>query len=743
MRSRGQTSVEILVIMAVALVILSALVSFASQQLRIVEEQKTVKTAEVSLQKIVEAANQVYAQGSGATRTVDITWPEGLDTTYTRISEHTIYIRTSNRTMYAEAIPVLTGALPTNAGNYSLRIRAFDGYVAIGEISLSASPSSVFAPIDRNDSSSHTITIYNVGTDVNLVFTTDWNHSDVNISLNKADANVAKGSSTTLDVNFYSTINATGSYAGKLWIQGTYSNKVETLLIPLKASVALGSASDLESYPSSIEITTYSTDANSTDFQLCNVGSTTLKNISFTPSSGDAGDWIQGIGTVSSLPSLSCTPLTITAKPTDSTSGLFEGSLFVTDYTGSQSLVIPITVQVGGMDAIFKWNWDHAVKTQNAIQDFTLLNLGSVPIEIKEIKLRNWSTCDASDSNVTGIEFNDTSIFSGISADGNWTNVTDVNLPVLTTWSNNLIQFAGIINDENEMIIADVLFGDGSIYTSPTFGSGCADIFAPSVVSDLVAYSGPNAQSVLLSFTYPGDDGNMGGVSSVIIKHSVTSALGSEAAWNNVTTTYAYEGPFPVGGTLGYVEIPDLNVGYKNYFALKFSDDNGNQAGISNSAIGRPWNSFQWSAGDFNFANMPYNAPLTSTGDVNQFILNNIQLDGGGTYTLGINIRDSNRDNGYIALMDFNTTSLTRVRVWYPTNRETIPLTAANYDQSKSISISSNINLLAGTFASVAYQYDGTLVNMDTPNTFKVIQAQGMTDFNITVDKSDPVILGT
>lgn len=741
-RSRAQTSVELLVIMAIGLVILSSLVGFASQQLRIVEEQRAVKTAESSLERLVEAANQVYAQGKGATRSVDIIWPEGIQSSYTSIAENLIQVRVFNRTLYAEAIPFLTGSLPTHAGVHPLRVRAFDGYVALGEISLSVNPASVFSPMDRNDSSTTTLTFTNAGGDVNMVFSVDWNHSDMDLNLNKADANVASGSTTALDVNFYSNDVATGSYSGKLWVQGTYSDRTETLLVPLKASIALGSDSDLEAYPSTLIVSTYSTDANSTNFQLCNTGDLSIHSISFTPSTGDAGDWVQGISTIPSLSPFSCEQITLSVKPTDSATGTFSGSLYITDFTGLQSIIVPLQVQVGGMNILFNWDWTNATLSPNAIQDFTLSNLGTIPLQIERVKLRNWITCDTQDSNVTSIEFNDESLHSGVVVDGNWINITDVNLPVLTTWSTNTLTFAGDISDENESFIADVEFSDGTVYTSPTYGIGCPDIYAPSEVTDLVAIHGYDAQSIELRFTYPGDDYNQGSVSSVILKYSTESTLSNETQFG-FGIQYPYHGPFDVGGSPGSILIDDLNVGDNYYFALKFVDDNGNTGTLSNNAISRPWNRFEWTSHDFNFNNMPYTSPLVSIGDVNQFYMSNIQIGDGSTHQVGLRIvQDNNESHGWNTVMDFNTTHLTRVRIWYPSNRDIVPTTSPEYDQNRSILIDSNVNLLLNSFGGSVYRYNGSAVSMQSPNDFRVYLVTGLNDFNFTIDQADGGITG-
>lgn len=742
MSQRGQTSVEMLVIMAIGVVILSTFVGFASQQLQLVQEQKAVKTAEVSLQRIVDAANDVYAQGKGATRNVEITWPDGIDSNYTSISDKTILVKVYGRFIYATTLPTVVGSLPTSSGYHILRIRAFDGFVTIGDVSLAATPSSVFSPMNRDENSGHTIVFHNAGADANLVFTTDWNYDDIDVNINHASGSIASGSNYSLDVNFSAGPMATGSYTGKLRVQGTFANKVETLIVPLTAAVSLNNQTDLTVYPSSVDISTYQSDTNSTQIQVCNTSGVALKNISFIPSSGDAGDWVQGISSIDEIAALSCTPVDLIVTPSTSTAiGSYSGSLYLTDFSGENTFVLPIDVTVSGMNGIFLWDWSTAVKSINGITDFTLNNLGTVPIGIDQILISDWWTCDSQDSNLTIMKLNNATVFSGSSVDGNWIDVTDFNIPVLSSVSNNLLNFGGIISDENESFTAQVNFTDGTTYVSSPYGNNCIDTTPPATVNDLVATSGPDAQSVLLSFTYPGDDGNTGIVRSVDLRYSTSSTLNGESSFASANS-YPYTGPFELGGTPGQILVSDLNVGYKYYFAMKFYDKNGNASGLSNNPVARPWNLFKYSLNDFNFANMPYSVALVSTGDVNEFKMENVRVDAGTPNNVVIRIvSDSNRAHGWTSQFDFNATHLTRIRIWYPTPDDHIPSTAAQYDQNKNTLIGT-FNLLGTGFINSAYRYNGSSVNMGFPNYFRVIQAQNMLDFNFTVDKEDAFVVG-
>ncbi|MEK6970570.1 MAG: hypothetical protein AABW68_02645 [archaeon] len=744
MRSRAQSSIEVIVILAVGLVILSSLVGFASQQLFILQEQRAVKTAEVSLERIAFSADEVYAQGSGSVRTIQIIWPEGLDTNASVIADHSIRIRTFNRTLIHSTIPIVVGSLPTRGGYHTLRIEAFDGFVTIGDVSLSAVPPSIFSSMDRDANTNHSLLIRNTGGDVNLSLTSEWDHSEIDMNFSPADVNVLADGNTTIDLNFWAGSDAAGAYAGKVWVRGTYADAVETLLIPLTASVTLGGSGSLSTYPSSIVTGTYRSDANTTIFQVCNTGDTALKEITFTPSSGNAGDWVQGMNSIPSLGAFSCTPVSLTIQPSSSVVvGTYTGSIFLSDYSGLHSLTLPLSVSVKGMNGIFSWDWSPASRSINAIEGFYLSNVGGIPIVIDQVKIRNWWDCDTAPAYLTQMRLDGDTLYSGSSPDGNWTDFPDVNLPTLTTWTDNSLTFSGDITDENETFIADVLFGDGTIYSSAIFGSGCADTTPPSAVSDLTASPGPSAQSVRLSFTYPGDDGAVGSVNSVIVKYTTKNDLSTENQFN-AAPAFTFDGPFYPGGAAGNIVVEDLNIGYAYYFALKFLDENGNTSALSNNPSQHPWNAFQWSLGDFNFSNMPYSSPFFGAGDVNLFMLEDIQLDANASsFALGLRIvEDENSAHAWTTLLDFNATRLRRVRIWYPTSEEGIPSSTPQYDANKNSSFASGVNLLGASLINTIYRYNGSAVSMDVPNQFQLVYALNMVDFNVVIDKEDEGFIG-
>ena len=109
------------------------------------------------------------------------------------------------------------------------------------------------------------------------------------------------------------------------------------------------------------------------------------------------------------------------------------------------------------------------------------------------------------------------------------------------------------------------------------------DATLPAKVTDL-ATSSPTSNSITLTWTAPGDDGNTGTASQYDIRYS-TSEIVTEADWNSATQCNGEPTP-QVAGTIETFTITGLAQNTSYYFALKTADEVPNWAKISNCAIG-------------------------------------------------------------------------------------------------------------------------------------------------------------
>lgn len=110
------------------------------------------------------------------------------------------------------------------------------------------------------------------------------------------------------------------------------------------------------------------------------------------------------------------------------------------------------------------------------------------------------------------------------------------------------------------------------------------DIVAPGKIQDLSAVTGVSVGSVILGWTAPGNDGNIGKANEYDIRYSTGQI--TDGGWP--LTGKASSIPKPeISGTYQTAVLAGLNPGTTYYFAIKASDLKGNIAEISNQAAAK------------------------------------------------------------------------------------------------------------------------------------------------------------
>lgn len=742
--ARAQTSVELLIILAVSLTILAVLINFTSDHLSGLQKENAIRVAQQSMQALVEGINHTYAQGPGTVSRVEVTWPLGIVSEQAVLSGNSIVVRVYETDVAGTAVPAITGSLSTLPGTYLVQITAHDLNVQLGSSRLTANVSSIYLPMAQDSNQSAAITLTNESDEnATLSYSLNWSPSLVTVSVPSGSYSIPAGGTRTLDLNFFASAGAVGNYVGALSISAAYASAVESLSIPVNVEVFSSSASLLSAVPSSLSFANYSTDSNTLSFQLCNTGSTAITTISFTPSSGNAGDWIQGINTIASLTANTCRSINATVTPASGVPGVYSGSILIKDYTGANSVVLPITVTVSGQSSVFSWDWTTAALGANTIGGFTLRNGGDSNVLLSSVMISRWWLCDSNHSTLTGMTLKGASVFSGSANDGNSADITDTTFSAGESDANTLLQFSGTINNENEQFAASVTFSDGSIYSSSTYGSGCnADATPPARVTDLTADSGPTPGTIRLTWTYPGDDNFTGTPVSAVLRYGYTdvnSASGFAAGTDYPLTTMG------AGGTTGSLLLSGLNVGYTYKFALLFKDEVDLNGGISNQASARPMNRYQYSLSQFpglHFIHSNTGLGEAYAGDANLFRITDLVTSAGTDRNIVIRITDdSNSDHSWIAYLNFSATRLRKIQVWYPGNGATgIPSAAPNFDGNFNQAISTPIDLQGNSLITNSYAYGKNIIAISNPTTLYIDVFQNFSDMNIIADNEEGTI---
>lgn len=106
------------------------------------------------------------------------------------------------------------------------------------------------------------------------------------------------------------------------------------------------------------------------------------------------------------------------------------------------------------------------------------------------------------------------------------------------------------------------------------------DNIKPSSITDLVATTGNQPGTIILTWTSPGDDGNAGTATTYVIKYSTSEINNSN--WDSAFDINGEPSPQPAGNIENFI-VTGLTPGQTYYFAIKTLDEVGNISDISNS----------------------------------------------------------------------------------------------------------------------------------------------------------------
>lgn len=743
MQARAQSSVELLLVLVVSLILLAVLVSFTTEHVTRVQKEQSLRATVESVNRLAREIDAVYFSGPGHVREVLVSLPTGIDSSLSRIENNAIILHVYGTDVIGTATPTLQGTVPTSAGLSRVRLISYADHVTISLVSILSDQDSIYLAMSRdsNDSVNVTFTNYSgYSADVNYSLT--WSHTLVGASLSTNGTTLTSGASSTVTLSFSANGTAIGNYVGFLHVSSVINGNTETLDIPVNIEVFSASQTLLTIIPSTLNVSMMADDTNTATIQVCNAGSAPLKTISFTPSTNAPGSWISALSSISQLDGSTCQNVDVTFSPPAGTSaGTYAGSLSVTDYTGANSTILGVNARVTTMKDYFTWNWSTARTNNESLYNFSIQNTSlQSPIVIDQLAINAWQACDVEQSVLTSVTFNSQSVLTGGSAnDGNTVNITNFSLTANTSYaSGNELLFSGDISNDGEQFQPIVTFSDGSVYTGSTYGDGCVlDITSPGTPSSFSASAGSSAESISLSFTFPGDDNQTGSVSSVTIRYAPTT-ITTQSEFD-AATNVSYTGSILASGNAATQVVDDLNVGTTYYFSIQFADEAGNDSNLPTSAPVRPRNTFNYSLGDFNVSPFVFSRPSPSTGewDVNVFTLQNFSISSGDRNVYLRVTDDGNTSNNWYAALGFSTTRLTSVRIWYPSpSSPGLPGTTPQYTGNPSAPIATNIDMLSASIFPTAYRFNGTSVSFPNPTKLYLELFQGFSDMNATIDQS-------
>ena len=123
---------------------------------------------------------------------------------------------------------------------------------------------------------------------------------------------------------------------------------------------------------------------------------------------------------------------------------------------------------------------------------------------------------------------------------------------------------------------------NASLISNNASGELLQDTTPPAQVTDLSATS--TEIDITLSWTAPGDDGNTGTAESYDMRYAFEVI--TEVNWQNATAIDDVPAPSPVGTVQSYI-FDDGPIALDLFFAIKTTDENSNESGLSNVVSGQ------------------------------------------------------------------------------------------------------------------------------------------------------------
>ncbi|MCX8189604.1 MAG: hypothetical protein N3F05_00005, partial [Candidatus Diapherotrites archaeon] len=346
---KGQSSVEVLVILSVGLVILITIIAYSNTSLSEIQLERQQQIAVTSVNDLVNAANDVYRQGEGARKKVFFSVPSAINPSKSGIEGSSIVFNVAGSDIYAKADANLVGTLPLKPGEHKVWVEAKEGYVVFGIEEIYLDRTSIFVHISRGGDKQEKITIYNDGdTKAQVSLVKNWSHTHANFDINTASFELEAGTSKTLDLNFYSDAFAAGAYPGSLVFTAVTPNQTYEIFVPvtIEVSATIIKKAWLELYPEQYPISILKGTTEDINFYACNVGMEDLNYVNLTRSMDrNANSWVAlGQTTIAPLARETCVPFKVTMSVPEDANGIYTGTIYGTSNVNSDTSILLIKV---------------------------------------------------------------------------------------------------------------------------------------------------------------------------------------------------------------------------------------------------------------------------------------------------------------------------------------------------------------------------------------------------------------
>lgn len=316
------------------MVVILLIVLLAQQQVTTVQTEKDTMDAQNSLLDLSAAARAVYAQGEGSKKLVFIRLPSSYDPDQSSVGNKSISIRAAGTDHVSVENFNVRGSLPGKSGGQWVWVISEGNRVRIGTAMLGLSRNSisiVMAPGDSDSVSFYAESLWERNITVSTALT--WPPSaDVSATPHVVGGPLLSlGDKMNVTMDFQAGSNSSGPYSGELTFTSSDGNVSETISVPITVTVmsyGLDTSPPLNITPDFWAATLQPTNSTSQVFTICTNAHTSLSGVTFTPSSGEPGNWVNDTGSLGPMGAGTCQLKTMSLTvPNGTAAGTYGGSI--------------------------------------------------------------------------------------------------------------------------------------------------------------------------------------------------------------------------------------------------------------------------------------------------------------------------------------------------------------------------------------------------------------------------------
>ncbi|PIN85565.1 MAG: hypothetical protein COV47_01505 [Candidatus Diapherotrites archaeon CG11_big_fil_rev_8_21_14_0_20_37_9] len=453
------------------MVILIGVLSLSSESVTDLNKKKGEETAQLSVNTLRDAANDVYRQGLGARKKIYYVVPDGTEESASGVNGNTFVLNLYGTDFQALADVTLSGTIPATSGGHEIWLTAYENYVAVGAENLSVDKTSIYVLMTPTDSEQESIIVTNNGSEnVTVNGVTSWSHPEITLMMSPSTFALNSGQDQNVTLSFASSSAPETNYIGSIGFGATYITGDDNISVPVNIEVQTEPSEpsgELIIFPPTYSVSLVSGGMDSNSLQVCNNSGATMTNIAFA-NSGTISSWIGAISTISSLDAGQCTMKAfIVTVPGAQSQGSYTGTITAEDDSlNSDALNLNITV-IQGMSDSFVFDWSTASFVSNSkIGEWTIENTAGSAIAIAKVTINEWSKTDLDSSTLNRLRFiNDSTYWTGSATDGQEVTLTsDATLAATTSYTQNEFRISPNVNDEFENFQILFTFTDASTY---------------------------------------------------------------------------------------------------------------------------------------------------------------------------------------------------------------------------------------------------------------------------------------